>query len=184
MNSISSSLLTADFTFVARDAKSNLKVKVPQLLVQSEVQQCEWRVIQERVALRKSQSTAAALNNASVSANAAELIEKGRLLTELPGPSRSDAVLSVATALENTFVTQPQTRNMSGRVFGGFLMKRAFELAFSTAYMFSGFRLGQKCGLGVLCLLRTIWKCDVFDYLQARSTGNGRHIISSSGECG
>ena len=27
---------------------------------------------------------------------------------------------------------------MSNRIFGGFLMRRAFELAFSTAYMFGG----------------------------------------------
>lgn len=29
---------------------------------------------------------------------------------------------------------------MSGRVFGGFLMRRAFELAFATAYTFAGWR--------------------------------------------
>jgi acyl-coenzyme A thioesterase 9 len=138
---VQSSLLTADFTFVARDAKSNLAVRVPQLLVQGETQQSEWQVVQDRVALRKSRSAAAALDNSTSSAHSLALIEQGRLLTELPGPSKSGAVLSVATALENTFVTQPQTRNMSGRVFGGFLMKRAFELAFSTAYMFSGCRL-------------------------------------------
>ena len=136
-----SSLLTADFTFVARDAKSNLAVRVPQLLVQGETQQSEWQVVQDRVALRKSRSAAATLDTSTSSAHSLALIEQGRLLTELPGPSKSGAVLSVATALENTFVTQPQTRNMSGRVFGGFLMKRAFELAFSTAYMFSGCRL-------------------------------------------
>ncbi|KAK9809579.1 hypothetical protein WJX73_004048 [Symbiochloris irregularis] len=31
-------------------------------------------------------------------------------------------------------------RNLHGRVFGGFLMRRAYELAFATAYMFSGTR--------------------------------------------
>ncbi len=44
------------------------------------------------------------------------------------------------TSLENTFTCQPQQRNMHGRVFGGFLMRRAFELAHSTAYMFAGSR--------------------------------------------
>ena len=33
-----------------------------------------------------------------------------------------------------------QVRNMSGRVFGGFLMRRAFELAFACAYTFAGWR--------------------------------------------
>ncbi|KAG9454553.1 hypothetical protein H6P81_007457 [Aristolochia fimbriata] len=40
--------------------------------------------------------------------------------------------------LENSFVCQPQHRNFYGRVFGGFLMHRAFELAFATAYNFAG----------------------------------------------
>jgi acyl-coenzyme A thioesterase 9 len=29
---------------------------------------------------------------------------------------------------------------MHGRIFGGFLMRRAFELAFATTYMFAGSR--------------------------------------------
>ncbi len=129
---------------MARDAKSNLAVKVPQLLVQGEGQRCEWEMIQKRVAQRKSRSGLAALDvfSNSTATVASSLMEQGRLLTELPGPSKCGAMLSATTALENTFVTQPQTRNMSGRVFGGFLMKRAFELAFSTAYMFSGCRFG------------------------------------------
>lgn len=136
-----SSLLTADFTFVARDPKSNLAMRVPQLLVQGESQHSEWKMVQDRISLRKARSSPANRDDrSSSSVAAAALMEQGRLLTELPGPSQSGAMLSAATALENTFVTQPQTRNMSGRVFGGFLMKRAFELAFSTAYMFSGCR--------------------------------------------
>jgi acyl-coenzyme A thioesterase 9 len=42
--------------------------------------------------------------------------------------------------LSNTFVCQPQQRNMHGRIFGGFLMRRAFELAFATTYLFAGSR--------------------------------------------
>lgn len=35
---------------------------------------------------------------------------------------------------------QPQQRNMHGRIFGGFLMRRAFELGFATTYLFAGSR--------------------------------------------
>ncbi len=174
------SLLTADFTFVARDAKSNVAVRVPQLLVQGEGQQREWQIVRERVAQRKSRSDPALLDiRASFTSMAASLMEQGRLLTELPGPSKSGATLSVATALENTFVTQPQTRNMSGRVFGGFLMKRAFELAFSTAYMFSGCRLEFR--LCVICLITS--KLVLSDFSQACSAGNGGCLLSSTGGC-
>jgi acyl-coenzyme A thioesterase 9 len=51
-----------------------------------------------------------------------------------------DAVLMDATRLSNTFTSQPQNRNMHGRIFGGFLMRRAYELAFSTAHLFCGSR--------------------------------------------
>jgi acyl-coenzyme A thioesterase 9 len=44
------------------------------------------------------------------------------------------------TAHENILMCQPQQRNMAGRIFGGFLMRRAFELAFSTCYAFAGTR--------------------------------------------
>lgn len=47
---------------------------------------------------------------------------------------------AAATSLSNTFVCQPQQRNMHGRIFGGFLMRRAFELGFATTYLFAGSR--------------------------------------------
>jgi hypothetical protein len=54
----------------------------------------------------------------------------------------SAAALAERTSLSNTFVCQPQQRNMHGRIFGGFLMRRAFELAFATTYLFAGSRPG------------------------------------------
>lgn len=65
---------------------------------------------------------------------------------QLPGPLQvchTAPVIFVAadeTSLSNTFVCQPQQRNMQGRIFGGFLMRRAFELAFATTYLFAGSR--------------------------------------------
>jgi len=50
------------------------------------------------------------------------------------------AVLLSATRLQNALITMPQQRNTAGRVFGGFLMRRAYELAFATAYLFTGRR--------------------------------------------
>jgi hypothetical protein len=45
-----------------------------------------------------------------------------------------------ATRLSNTFTCQPQQRNMHGGIFGGFLMRRAYELAFATTHLFAGQR--------------------------------------------
>lgn len=56
------------------------------------------------------------------------------------GLAAGDALLMDSTRLSNTFTCQPQQRNMHGRVFGGFLMRRAYELAFATVHMFAGSR--------------------------------------------
>lgn len=61
-------------------------------------------------------------------------------MQDMPGLAAGDAVLMHQTLLSNTFTCQPQQRNMHGRIFGGFLMRRAYELAFATVHMFAGKR--------------------------------------------
>jgi acyl-coenzyme A thioesterase 9 len=58
----------------------------------------------------------------------------------MPALADPGVVLIRHTNLENAIICQPQQRNMHGRIFGGFLMRRAFELAFSTCYVFGGRR--------------------------------------------
>lgn len=58
----------------------------------------------------------------------------------MPALADRDSMLIRHTKLENAIICQPQQRNMHGRIFGGFLMRRAFELAFSTCYVFAGAR--------------------------------------------
>jgi len=43
----------------------------------------------------------------------------------------SGGVQMTATALASTELMQPQERNRSGKIFGGFLMRQAYELAYS-----------------------------------------------------
>ncbi|GIL91073.1 hypothetical protein Vretifemale_18757 [Volvox reticuliferus] len=76
----------------------------------------------------------------AIDADAREGIRAARRLQELPALAPTDAVLMPSTCQHNTFICQPQHRNTSGRVFGGFLMRRAYELAFATTYMFGGVR--------------------------------------------
>ncbi|EFJ45017.1 hypothetical protein VOLCADRAFT_106173 [Volvox carteri f. nagariensis] len=76
----------------------------------------------------------------TVPPEAREWIRAARRLQELPALASLDAVLMPFTCQHNTFICQPQHRNTSGRVFGGFLMRRAYELAFATTYMFGGVR--------------------------------------------
>lgn len=44
---------------------------------------------------------------------------------------------NVIVGFESTVLMQPQERNIHNKIFGGFLMRKAFELAWSTAYVFS-----------------------------------------------
>ncbi|XP_048446999.1 acyl-coenzyme A thioesterase 2, chloroplastic-like [Pyrus x bretschneideri] len=60
------------------------------------------------------------------------------IFCDMPALADRDNILLRYTRLGNSLICQPQQRNMHGRIFGGFLMHRAFELAFSTAYAFAG----------------------------------------------
>ncbi|XP_028756713.1 acyl-coenzyme A thioesterase 9, mitochondrial isoform X3 [Neltuma alba] len=66
------------------------------------------------------------------------LLAEGRVFCDMPALADRDSILLRDTRLENSLICQPQQRNIHGRIFGGFLMHRAFELAFSTAYAFAG----------------------------------------------
>lgn len=68
------------------------------------------------------------------------LLREARTLVDMPALAPSDAVAISTTSNENIFLTVPQQQNMHGRIFGGFLMRRAFELGFATAYLFGGRR--------------------------------------------
>ena len=67
-----------------------------------------------------------------------DVTRAARALRELPALAPAEDVAMDATRTENMFVAQPQERNLSGRIFGGFLLRRAFELAFATTYVFGG----------------------------------------------
>lgn len=51
------------------------------------------------------------------------LLAEARTAADLPALAAGDAVLMPLTTLHNTFICQPQQRNMHGRMFGGFLMR-------------------------------------------------------------
>lgn len=70
----------------------------------------------------------------------AALLAEARTKRDLPALADPHALLIDDTAMENTFTAQPQQRNLQGRIFGGFLMRRAFELAHSAAFLFSASR--------------------------------------------
>ncbi|URE44655.1 thioesterase [Musa troglodytarum] len=93
------------------------------------------------------------------------LLAEGRVFCDLPALADRDSILIRDTKLENSLICQPQQRNLHGRIFGGFLMNLAFELAFSTAYAFVG---QMPCFLEVdhVDFLKPV---DVGDFLRLKS---------------
>ncbi|GMI04345.1 hypothetical protein TrLO_g10866 [Triparma laevis f. longispina] len=71
---------------------------------------------------------------------ASTLFSKSGPHLKMPSLACPSQILISQTELHNSFIAQPQQRNMANRIFGGFLMRRAFELAFATCYNFGGGR--------------------------------------------
>lgn len=137
--------MEARFTFVARSRETGKSTPVTPLLVETPLEEEQFRQVEERMnrkkAARKSKAGVAAVqDHYDAESTAASLVEQGQLLLALPALADPNAVLMKSTALSSTIVCMPQERNAANRIFGGFLMNRAFELAFATAYTTSGSR--------------------------------------------
>mmetsp|Transcript_21946 Transcript_21946/g.46653 ORF Transcript_21946/g.46653 Transcript_21946/m.46653 type:complete len:454 (-) Transcript_21946:101-1462(-) len=134
------------FTFVARDADTGRAVQINPLKVSGPEQTKLFEIGAKRDELRKlarKQSKASpsgsTLDQDGLQA-AHALLEEATPLLVMPTQAHGADVFLAETKLQNTFLTMPQQRNTAGRIFGGFLMRRAYELALSTAHLFGGRR--------------------------------------------
>ncbi|XP_020598477.1 acyl-coenzyme A thioesterase 9, mitochondrial [Phalaenopsis equestris] len=163
--------LTAYFTFVARDSKTGKSAPVNRLTPETNQEELFLKEGEARDKLRKRKREEAKLifdGGHSVHGEVKRLknlLAEGRVFCDLPALADRDSILIRDTRLENSLICQPQQRNLHGRIFGGFLMHRAFELAFSTAYAFIGQR---PCFLEVdhVDFLKPV---DVGDFLRFKS---------------
>lgn len=124
---------------MARDYKTRAAAPVNRLIPETEREKSLYEAAEARNRLRKSKIKGheKAIENGGVNRVAA-LLAEGRIFCDMPALADRDSILLRETRLENSLICQPQQRNIHGRIFGGFLMHRAFELAFSTAYVFAG----------------------------------------------
>lgn len=132
--------LVANFTFVARDSNTGKSAPVNPISPESEQEKILWEEAEKRNKLRKKKriEQKTERGNEEVSERIKALLVEGRIFCDLPALADRDSILIKDTCLQNSLICQPQQRNIHGRIFGGFLMRRAFELAFSTAYAFAG----------------------------------------------
>ncbi|PON46699.1 Thioesterase domain containing protein [Parasponia andersonii] len=130
--------LVANFTFVARDSKTGKSALVNQISPETEQEKLLWKEADERNKMRKKKREQKRDFDNQDGNRLNALLAEGRIFLDMPALADRDRILIRDTCLENSFICQPQQRNIHGRIFGGFLMRRAFELAFSTTYSFAG----------------------------------------------
>lgn len=129
----------ANFTFVARDAKTGKSAPVNQILPETEKEKLLWIEAEQRNIMRKKKREESKTNIENRDKDRlSELLAEGRVFCDMPALADRDSILIKDTCHENSLICQPQQRNIHGRIFGGFLMRKASELAFSTAYTFAG----------------------------------------------
>eukprot|EP00775_Hariotina_reticulata_P006239 gene6239-6476_t len=137
--------LVALFSFVQLDPATKRPSKVPPLMPQTPQEQ-QWAAERAAVASERKANRQAGREQGlgpmsrEAQQHLEQLLEASRLLRDMPSLADPLGIPAADTSLSNAFVCQPQQRNMHGRIFGGFLMRRAFELAFATTYLFAGSR--------------------------------------------
>lgn len=132
--------LEANFTFVARDAKTGKSTPINPVLPETEHEKLLWKEAEERNKLRKQKRAEIKEEHEKLKDldRLNELLAEGRVFLDMPALADRNSILIKDTYHENSLICQPQQRNIHGRIFGGFLMRKAFELAFSNAYTFAG----------------------------------------------
>lgn len=130
-------VLTTFFTMVAMDPTTGKSHRVNRLLPVSDLD--ALRAVEgerrkgERLKVKES-----ALHVRVPSPEETELVHRFFMDTAKAG-TRTEVEIASTHQRSLIFCSQQQ-RNIHNKIFGGFLMKQAFELAFSTAYLFAGHR--------------------------------------------
>jgi len=148
-NTTDSQVISAGFSFVARDPTTKKAFEIIPLQPQTDEETHAFKEAEEANAIRKvarAEAQKAASMGMSTDLERArdkeidDLLAKSRIAIDMPALVTENLVFMSQTKLENSFICQPQNRNLNNRIFGGFLMRRAFEIGFSTAYLFAGTR--------------------------------------------
>lgn len=126
-------ILTALFTMVARDPARNTAAPVNRLHLTAAAERQLFEA-GELNRMRRMQEAARSLYKQPPTIDERLLIHE-LFLEQLHKPAASEQpfVWMEDTVLKNTILCQPQDRNIHQKVFGGLLMRHAYELAWTTA---------------------------------------------------
>lgn len=139
--------MEAYFTFVTLDPETKRPVGMPALVPETNEERAHFelgalKAQAKKVARKNKLNLGQPLTEASLELDkqAAALLREAGPLINLPSLADPHSILMSSTKMQNAMIAQPQLRNLHERIFGGFLMRRAFELAFSNCYVFGGAR--------------------------------------------
>ncbi|KAJ3394544.1 Acyl-coenzyme A thioesterase 9, mitochondrial [Entophlyctis sp. JEL0112] len=147
-------LLSAKFIMVARDPKTNKAAPVPQLRLDTDAERKLFaKGAQNKVAKQLQDQTA--LSNRPPSVEEMALVHNlyKEYMQYIPSsegssdtgrgilPKPDNIVWMKDTLVQNINLTFPQDRNIHNKIFGGYLMRLAYEVASVTGIMFSKSRL-------------------------------------------
>jgi len=135
--------MEAFFTFVATDPLTKRPERIAPLEPETPEEKAEFEAAANRAKEAKAirnQIKAGVKLDPAIEKVARELLANSGSLLTMPSLAKPNDILVSQTELQNIEVAQPQARNMANQIFGGFLMRRACELAWSTTYAFGGER--------------------------------------------
>ena len=150
--------MTALFTFVARDPMTNKAIPINPLDLSSlsEKENKLYRQAVESVSVTKERSRQKKMAQKDLEKLTetekqmflrqqqrrnfmiASLMNASKPLLEMPCLADSMCILLDKTKIVHNHIMEPQQRNMLDRIFGGYLMRKSFEIAFTCAYLFGG----------------------------------------------
>ena len=133
--------LEAYVTYVTLDPETKKPMHITPLIPETPQEQADFDLGAKKAALKKKRRKQHQQVKEWVQQHAEILLQEARpLLLNMPSLAARDSIQMSATRMQNAMIAQPQVRNLHNRIFGGFLMRRAFELAFANAYVFGGAR--------------------------------------------
>lgn len=133
--------LEAFFTFVTMDPETKKPMHITKLLPQNAAEQADFDLGAKKAALKKERRKQQRSTATNVQKHAEALLKEAQpVLLHMPSVAAQNALLMSSTKMQNAMIAQPQVRNLHHRIFGGYLMRKAFELAFANAYVFAGAR--------------------------------------------
>lgn len=129
----------AKFVFAARSADGSRSVPVNRLLLQTDSEKELFRIGEARHKYRLSRSEQSLFRQPPT---AEESLLLHTLLVRKSTPTAANATQQRLVPINDTKtssirICHPQERNIHNFVFGGYLMREAFELAYSTAFLFT-----------------------------------------------